>query len=144
MASDLWRWADPNGQQRKVRLDELRAALASGLIAPNAPVWRAGWKSWQPAHEVPELTSASLGAANGLVLNIPPPPLAMVAVQQQYEDSSGSVAPIPPGQLRTGDEEPPPPPRYVPAKAPPSSGSVRPPPPTNLKTQLGGSAYVPA
>ena len=93
MSNDLWRWADPDGQQRKVRLDELRAALAGGLIAPNTPVWRSGWRNWQPAHEVPELTSASLGGANGVVLNIPPPPLAMVAVQQEYEASAGSIAP---------------------------------------------------
>lgn len=138
MNSDLWRWADPQGQQRRVRLDELRAALAGGHIAPNTPVWKSGWQSWQPAHDVPELTSASLGAANGVVLNIPPPPLAMLAVQQQYEASSGSVPAAPPKQP---DEEPPPPPPYVPlpVKAPsihPSS--------THLKTQLGGSAYVPA
>jgi len=28
MEDDVWRWADPGGQQRRVRLDELRAALA--------------------------------------------------------------------------------------------------------------------
>lgn len=135
MSNDLWRWADPNGQQRKVRLDELRAALAGGLIAPNTPVWRAGWAGWQPAHEVPELTSASLGGANGVVLNIPPPPLEMIAVQQEYEASAG------PAPSAAGEVEPPPPPAYVPipAKAPsihPSSN--------HLKTQVGGSAHVPA
>lgn len=139
MSNDLWRWADPDGQQRKVRLDELRAALAGGLIAPNTPVWRSGWRAWQPAHDVPELTSASLGAANGVVLNIPPPPLAMVAVQQEYEAAAGSLAPAP-GAPQV-EEEPPPPPAYVPipAKSPsihPSSGQ--------LKTQIGGSAHVPA
>ena len=139
MSNDLWRWADPDGQQRRVRLDELRAALAEGHIAPNTPVWRAGWQSWQAAHEVPELSSASLGGANGVVLNIPPPPLAMVAVQQEYEAASGSIAPPP--VTSDVEEEPPPPPRYVPAQAKspsihPSSGQ--------LKTQLGGSAFVPA
>ena len=136
MSNDLWRWADPDGQQRKVRLDELRAALAGGLIAPNTPVWRSGWRHWQPAHEVPELSSASLGGANGVVLNIPPPPLAVVAVQQEYEAAAGSLAPV----LASAEEEPPPPPPYVPAaaKSPsihPSSGQ--------LKTQIGGSAHVP-
>ncbi len=138
MSNDLWRWADPDGLQRKVRLDELRAALAGGLIAPNTPVWRSGWQNWQPAHEVPELTSASLGGANGVVLNIPPPPLAMVAVQQEYEAAAGSIAPA--AARPQADAEPPPPPPYVPvpAKSPsihPSSGQ--------LKTQIGGSAFLP-
>lgn len=142
MNSDLWRWADPDGQQRRVRFDELRAALASGVIAPNTPVWRSGWAAWQPAHEVPELTSASVGGANGVVLNIPPPPLAMLAVQQQYEKTSSSVASAPPVEPpRERNDEPPPPPRWSPmaAKAPsihPASGG--------MKTILGGSAHMPA
>lgn len=136
MANDLWRWADPNGQQRKVRLDELRASLASGIIAPNAPVWRAGWSGWRHAHEVPELTSASVGGANGVVLNIPPPPLAMVAVQHQYEAAGDSIMPSPSSAPPDAAEEPPPPPAYVPipAKAP----SIAP-PSTSLKTQMAGS-----
>ena len=83
--NDHWRWADPGGQQRRVRTDELRAALSAGLIAPNTPVWRSGWTEWQPAHDVPELTSSALSAANGVVQNIPPPPLAMLAAQREYE-----------------------------------------------------------
>lgn len=141
MSNDLWRWADPNGQQRKVRLDELRAALAEGHIAPNTPVWRSGFRNWQPAHEVPELTSASLGSANGVVLNIPPPPLAMVAVQQEYETASASIAPAPP--MTPGpvpEEEPPPPPAYLPAPTKPVSGD----PSLALRTLLGGSAFVPS
>lgn len=132
MSNDLWRWADPNGQQRTVRLDELRAALAEGVIAPNTPVWRAGWNAWQPAHDVPELTSASVGGANGVVLNIPPPPLAMVAVQHRYEATSNSILPSP-ASVRPApgaEAEPPLPPAYVPlpARAPtsihPSSGRL--------------------
>ena len=146
MSSDLWRWADPNGQQRKVRLDELRASLAAGIIAPNAPVWRSGFSSWQPANEVPELTSASVGGANGVVLNIPPPPLAMVAVQQEYESKSESIAPMPPTDAAP-DAEPPPPPPYVPAaSAPsvyPSSSHVKTLVKTQVKTQMAGSAHVP-
>lgn len=141
MSNDVWRWADPEGQQRRVRLDELRAALAGGHIAPNAPVWKPGWPNWQSAHEVPELTSASLGGAHGVVLNIPPPPLAMVAVQQSYEKQSESLAPAPPSMAPAGPEpEPPvPPPRYVPvpAKMPsihPASSSM------NIPTQIGGSS----
>lgn len=127
MSDDQWRWADPGGQQRKVRLDELRAALASGHIAANAPVWRPGWTAWKPAHEVPELSSASLGGANGVVLNIPPPPLEMVAVQQEYEASASALMPAP-AASDAAVEEPPPPPAYVPipakAPAPPASGSA--------------------
>ena len=140
MGNDVWRWVDPEGQQRSVRLDELRAALAGGLIAPNTPVWRAGFAQWQPAHEVPELTSASLGGANGVVLNIPPPPLAMVAVQQKYEAASGSIAPSPPRPVtREKEEEPPPPPRYVPLPVRPAAT----PSSSQMRTQVGGSAYVP-
>lgn len=142
MSNDVWRWADPEGQQRRVRLDELRAALAGGHIAPNTPVWKPGWNNWQSAHEVPELTSSSLSGAHGVVLNIPPPPLAMVAVQQNYEKQSESLAPAPPSLAPAGPEpEPPvPPPRYVPVQAkmpsmhPVSSSSVA------LATQIGGSS----
>jgi hypothetical protein len=120
MTNDLWRWADPDGQQRRVRLDELRAALAGGHIAPNTPVWRAGWPAWQPAHEVPELTSSALSAANGIVPNIPPPPLAMVAVQHEFEaNARGSFSP--PAPIAQSNEEPPPPPHYVPLPTRPNS-----------------------
>ena len=107
MSSEIeWRWADPRGQQRLVRTDELRAALANGVIAPNAPVWRRGWNEWKPAHEVPELQSSALSAANGVVPNIPPPPLFVVAAQSQYEGPPAS---------RLASEHPPPPPMYTPA-----------------------------
>jgi hypothetical protein len=139
MSNDLWRWADPSGQQRQVRLEELRAALAEGHIAPNTPVWRSGWQNWKPAHEVPELSSASVGGANGVVLNIPPPPLAMLAVQQEYEQKVSAIAPgLAP--VAKKEAEPPPPPPYVPMPA--KAGSTKP-PPHNLKTQIGGSAHVP-
>jgi len=100
-----WRWADPRGQQRLVRTDELRAALANGVIAPNAPVWRRGWTEWKPAHEVPELQTSAAAGANGVVLNVPPPPLFVVAAQTQFEG---------PPVVRTQVEQPPPPPAYVP------------------------------
>lgn len=119
MSNDLWRWADPDGQQRRVRLDELRAALAGGHIAPNTPVWRSGWKTWQAAHEVPELTSSALSAANGVVPNIPPPPLAMVAMQHEFEAKAGVSFSPPP--MPVGEEEPPPPPHFVPLPVRPNS-----------------------
>ncbi len=138
----MWRWADPDGQQRRVRFDELRAALAGGLIAPNTPVWRPGWPKWQPAHEVPELSASALSAANGVVPNIPPPPLAVVAVQLELESQAAG------GRAPSMYEEPPPPPKYVPA--PPRSGSLTPPPPSvtpppdigsdrSIATQVGGT-----
>lgn len=142
----MWRWADPNGQQRRVRFDELRAALAGGLIAPNTPVWKPGWAQWQPAHEVPELSTSALSAANGVVPNIPPPPLAVVAVQLELE--SKAVGKREPSMY----EEPPPPPKYVPA--PTKSGSLAPPAPSvqpppdigsnrSIATQIGGTAVAP-
>lgn len=148
MSNDLWRWADPDGQQRTVRLDELRAALAGGLIPPNTPVWRAGWANWQSAHEVPELTSSALSAATGLVPNIPPPPLAMVAVQHEFESKGGGSF-SPPPMDDPSNVEPPPPPRFVPlpvvVPATASSGRLPPPEPSApvLPADAGGAAPPP-
>jgi len=127
-----WRWADPQGQQRLVRIDELRAALAGGVIAPNTPVWRSGWVDWKPAYDVPELTAST--SANGAVLNIPPPPLFIVAVQHEYEDHGASLEP-PASHI-----EPPPPPRYVPSAAPP----VAVPPPVAVSSAPSPAAPSPA
>ncbi len=149
MSNDLWRWADPNGQQRQVRLDELRASLAGGHIAPNTPVWKPGWKEWQPAHEVPELSTSAVASANGVVPNIPPPPLAVIAVQHALEEKQAASfrpPPLTPGPGKV--EPPPPPPAYVPAPSkapslsPPPMASVPPAPlsaplPSNLKTAIG-------
>ncbi|HEX7663027.1 MAG TPA: GYF domain-containing protein [Polyangiaceae bacterium] len=109
--SGEWRWADPRGQQRLVRQDELRAALADGVIPPNAPVWKPGWKDWVPASDVPELMSHALAAANGLVPNVPPLPLFVVAAQSEYESHT------PDSRAPSQNVEPPPPPRYVPIPA---------------------------
>lgn len=111
-----WRWADPAGQQRLVRTDELRAALASRAIPSNAPVWRQGWAGWVPAHEVPELQTSALAAANGVLPNVPPPPLFVVAAQSEFEGSP---------KVDKTAAEPPAPPRYVPMAAP-STPSVPP------------------
>ena len=106
---DEWRWADPAGQQRLVRTDELRAALASGVIPSNAPVWQRGWEGWQSAHDVPELQTSALSAANGVLANVPPPPLFVVAAQSEFEGSPKAKPPV---------AEPPAPPRYVPNARP--------------------------
>ena len=122
-----WRWADPNGQQRLVRTDELRAGLSSGMIPPNAPVWKRGWKEWQPAYSVPELTTSALSAVNGVIANIPPPPLGVLGAQKAMEQEAAG-----PRSARPGDVEPPAPPRYVasPTKIsrPPGPTSSPPPP----------------
>lgn len=126
MSADAeWRWADPHGQQRLVRLDELRAALVSGVIPPNAPVWKRGWTEWVAASDVPELMSQAIAAANGIVPNIPPPPLFVVAAQSEFESHT-------PKRQQSIYEEPPPPPPYVPLATPSSQSNLQgnsPPPP---------------
>ncbi len=102
-----WRWADPAGQQRLVREDELRAALANGVIPSNAPVWTRGWKDWKAAHDVPELTEEA--PAHGSPGSVPPPPNFIVAAQDAFEGK--------PAATPAGPAEPPPPPRYVPLDA---------------------------
>ncbi len=126
-----WRWADPRGQQRLVREDELRAGLSNGAIPPNAPVWRPGWKAWQSAYDVPELSSSALAAANGLIPNIPPPPMFMLEAQNSFEGKTRE-API-------GGEEPPPPPRYEPAEPP-----ARVMPKVEIKRTIPGPAPPPS
>jgi hypothetical protein len=54
-----WRWTDEQGVQRLVRTDELREALASGLVSASTLVWRDGMKEWVAASSLPELTGAS-------------------------------------------------------------------------------------
>lgn len=106
-----WRWADPSGQQRLVREDELRSALKTGVIPPNAPVWTRGWSAWKPAHDVPELTGRTQTPppVNG-VGDVPPPPNFIVAAQDAFEGKKPAPAP-------QGPAEPPPPPKYVPLAA---------------------------
>ena len=126
-----WRWSDPNGQQRLVRTDELRAGLSSGMIPPNAPVWRHGWKEWQPAYAVPELTTSALAAANGVLANIPPPPLGVLGAQKAMEREAlgpmrptiGTEPPVPPRYVaaQTRVSQPPPP---APVPAPPASQTM--------------------
>jgi hypothetical protein len=142
MSNDLWRWADPDGQQRRVRLDELRAALAGGLIAPNTPVWRSGWAVWQSAHEVPELTSSALSAANGVVPNIPPPPLAMLAHQHEFESKGGGSFSPPAMPSEAGNDEPPPPPHYVPL--PVKANSIPPAAPSSGRSLPSSAPSAPA
>lgn len=63
MADDTWRYAEPDGKQRALSLDDLQRSLAKGLLPTNVPVWRAGFADWTPASDVPELrASVSSGA----------------------------------------------------------------------------------
>ena len=63
MADDTWRYAEPDGKQRALSLDDLQRSLAKGLLPTNVPVWRAGFADWTPASDVPELRgSVSSGA----------------------------------------------------------------------------------
>ena len=102
-----WRWADPTGQQRLVREDDLRKALESGTVPANAPVWTRGWSAWKPAHDVPELSGKTTPMTTPPNGDVPPPPNFIVAAQDAFE---GKAAPVP-----AGPAEPPPPPRYVPS-----------------------------
>ncbi len=127
-----WRWADPTGQQRLVREDDLRKALESGVIPANAPVWTRGWTGWKPAHDVPELTGKAAAPTNG---DVPPPPNFIVAAQDAFE---GKAKPVP-----TGPAEPPPPPRYVPL-APQTQPQVPPALGSDTKVDAPKVAPVPA
>ena len=100
-SGDKWRWADRKGVQRLVHSDELRAALSSGALPPYTLVWRPGMNEWQPAYQVAELATVAISAQQGVIPNIPPPPLAMVAVQAAFERRAD--------EPKT-DVEPPPPP----------------------------------
>ena len=100
-SGDKWRWADRKGVQRLVHSDELRAALSSGALPPYTLVWRPGMSEWQPAYQVAELATVAISAQQGVIPNIPPPPLAMVAVQAAFERRAD--------EPKTGVEPPPPP-----------------------------------
>jgi hypothetical protein len=102
-SDDRWRWADPQGVQRLVHVDELRSALATGALPPYTLVWQKGMAEWRPAYLVPDLAPTQATPDGGL--NIPPPPLAIVAVQEEWE-RGGSGKPAEPEK----EVEPPPPP----------------------------------
>ncbi len=84
-SGEKWRWADSEGVQRVVPIDELRTALANGVLPPTTLVWRAGMPKWQRASEVPELLAAPAPSLKSTIVGIPPPPASMVAVQAAYE-----------------------------------------------------------
>jgi hypothetical protein len=54
----MWRWADEQGEQRLVSAEELRTAIASGVLPLSTLVWREGMDAWVAAASVPEFASA--------------------------------------------------------------------------------------
>lgn len=50
----MWRWADEQGEQRLVAAEELRTAIANGVLPSSTLVWREGMSAWLPASAVPE------------------------------------------------------------------------------------------
>ena len=121
---EKWRWANPQGTQRVVHFDELRAALASGALPPYTLVWRRGMPDWQPAHLVGELATAAISAQQGVIPNVPPPPLHIVAVQAEFERRGDQK------RKDTPSDEPPAPPVHqyaaLAAGAPPRAAAALP------------------
>jgi hypothetical protein len=107
VSGEKWRWADPQGVQRLVLSDELRSALATGALPPYTLVWREGMAEWQPAYLVPDLAPAPAG---GGMLDIPPPPMAIVAVQEEWERQGSGLDGSKKPEPKKKEVEPPPPP----------------------------------
>ncbi|MEO8902876.1 MAG: GYF domain-containing protein [Polyangiaceae bacterium] len=53
-----YHWLMPDGARLSGTEQELRAALASGVLTAASFVWRKGWAEWQAVERVPELASA--------------------------------------------------------------------------------------
>lgn len=101
MADDTWRYAEPDGKQRALSLDDLQRSLAKGLLPTNVPVWRAGFADWTPASDVPELR-ASVSSGARII-----PPKGSQRPGRPVAQRGGAAA--------TG-EEPLSPPSYAPAR----------------------------
>lgn len=105
MSNDLWTWTAPDGTQHRATLDELRAALVSGTLAPDTQVRSENRGVWCAASEIGDVASAG-ASIRAPIADVPPPPLAVVAVQRAFESkASESFAPPPvhpsPGNGRT-------------------------------------------
>jgi hypothetical protein len=53
-----WYYSKNSAQLGPITLDELKAKLASGEVAPSDVVWREGMQDWRPAGTLPELAVA--------------------------------------------------------------------------------------
>jgi hypothetical protein len=126
-ATDQWRWTDDQGVQRLLGAAELRAALASGRLAPTVLVWKRGMSGWMPAREVPELMPSldearkrgsapstseqprTLGARAEPTPSIPPPD-AFPPLEAFTSARASSADPTPRGLATTmagiGDDRP--------------------------------------
>jgi GYF domain 2 len=113
-SGEKWRWADPQGVQRVIHTDELRSALASAALPPYTLVWKPGMPEWVPAYQAAELATHAISAQQGLISNIPPPPLAIIAVQAEFEHRASGFDEKKKGEPK--EEEPPPPPVHQYAK----------------------------
>jgi hypothetical protein len=89
--------------------DELRSALAGGVLPPYTLVWQPGMKEWVPAYQVAELATVAISAQQGVLPTVPPPPLAIIAVQAEFEHRVASFDEGKKGEPKI-EEEPPPPP----------------------------------
>lgn len=104
MANDeLWRWAEPDGKQREVTLEELRIAFSRGILVTNTPVWRKGFSDWRPAVEVTELKASVLSGAR-----VPTPKGASFPGKSVAQRGGAAAT----------EEEPPSPPVYTPTAKP--------------------------
>lgn len=104
MANDeLWRWAEPDGKQREVTLEELRIAFSRGILVTNTPVWRKGFSDWRPAVEVTELKASVLSGARV------PLPKGATPPGKSVPQRGGAAA---------TEEEPPSPPVFTPTAKP--------------------------
>jgi hypothetical protein len=75
-----WYYSHGTERQGPVTLDALRAMRASGQLADEDLVWRAGMSDWSPAHGVAELGSPA-GVPAGPAAPIPQHAAAPVGLQ---------------------------------------------------------------
>lgn len=101
MADDTWRYAEPDGKQRALTLDDLQRSLSRGLLPTNVPVWHAGFADWTPASDVPELRASVASGARIIPAKGSPRPGRPVAQR---------------GGAAAQGEEPMSPPSYSPAR----------------------------
>ncbi len=126
----MWRWADEQGEQRLVAAEELRTAIANGVLPPSTLVWREGMSAWLPAAAVPEFANALAASRDAGTNQTAPGPtkstLQGIAAREIYSEITGEGKDAP--------KEAPPKEKRIPSVAPPrpNAGSVK--PPAHVKT----------
>jgi hypothetical protein len=129
--SDSWRWADEQGEQRLVAADELRAAIAGGVLPASTLVWREGMSAWMPASSVPEFANLHAASPAGAGTNPPAPgptkaTLQGIAAREIYSEITGEGKDPP--------KEEPSKEKRVPSVAPPRPNTAGAKPPAFVKT----------